>query len=400
MRQGNTNEEVSIFRYVTEGSFDAYMWQALETKARFINQVMTGDSTVRQAEDIGSQELSYAEVKAIASGNPAVLTLAEADAELKRLTILKKHHADEQYLARRSLRELPEILTRLKRRLADLGHDIATAHTHAADPLTIGARTCTRKDALDLLGARLHSLPMAVAEHRSFRLGMYRGLPFSLLMYPHSAPQICIEGTATRFGDLSRQNCGPLAVLNAVERTVEGYEGEREKTQRDLDIAQGQLSDYEARLGGTFAHAAYLEELTSLRDQLETRLSATEPTPETDALPPVHALVTRIKALKAAHTIDATPERSTSRRSATAEASVTTRIRQRLRDISTSQPETTDADVSPEVTHPSTHVPQPGQPLQPALLTTPVPRGSPPKPSYRQRATQDERPAKPQLSLF
>ena len=102
LRQGNTNEEVSIFRYVTEGSFDAYMWQALETKARFINQVMTGDSAVRQAEDIGSQELSYAEVKAIASGNPAVLTLAEADAELKRLTILKKHHADEQYLARRA----------------------------------------------------------------------------------------------------------------------------------------------------------------------------------------------------------------------------------------------------------------------------------------------------------
>ena len=85
LRQGNENKEVSIFRYVTEGSFDAYMWQALETKARFIGQVMTGESGVRQAEDIGGQELSYAEVKAIASGNPAVLTLAEADAELQRL---------------------------------------------------------------------------------------------------------------------------------------------------------------------------------------------------------------------------------------------------------------------------------------------------------------------------
>jgi len=241
---------------------------------------------------------------------------------------------------------------------------------------------------------------MAVAEHRSFRLGMYRGLPFSLLMYPHSAPQICIEGTATRFGDLSRQNCGPLAVLNAVERTVGGYEGEREKTQRDLDIAQGQLSDYEARLGGTFAHAAYLEELTCLRDQLEARLSANESTPETDTLPPIRILVERIKALKAAHTIDATPERSVTRRSATAAASVTTRIRQRLRDISTPQPETTDTDASPEATHPPTPAPQPGQPLQEALFTTPVPRGSTAQPSYRQRATRDEQPAKPQLSLF
>ena len=102
LRQGNENEEVAIYRYVTEGSFDAYMWQALETKARFIAQVMTGESAVRRAEDIGGQELSYAEVKAIASGNPAVLTLAEADAELQRLAVLKKNHADEQYIARRS----------------------------------------------------------------------------------------------------------------------------------------------------------------------------------------------------------------------------------------------------------------------------------------------------------
>ena len=82
LRQGNVSGEVAIYRYVTQGSFDAFMWQALETKARFINQVMTGDTTVRRAEDIGEQTLSYAEVKAIASGNPAVLTLAEADAEL------------------------------------------------------------------------------------------------------------------------------------------------------------------------------------------------------------------------------------------------------------------------------------------------------------------------------
>ena len=90
LRQGNENEEVAIYRYVTEGSFDAYMWQALETKARFIAQVITGDNAARRAEDIGGQELSYAEVKAIASGNPAVLTLAEADAELQRLTCSKK----------------------------------------------------------------------------------------------------------------------------------------------------------------------------------------------------------------------------------------------------------------------------------------------------------------------
>src|SRR5438270_1744212 len=124
LRQGNQNEQVAIYRYVTEGSFDAYMWQALETKARFIAQVITGESAVRRAEDIGGQELSYAEVKAIASGNPAVLTLAEADAEIQRLTVLKKHHADEQFLARRRLRELPAAIERMTHRLAGLAADL------------------------------------------------------------------------------------------------------------------------------------------------------------------------------------------------------------------------------------------------------------------------------------
>ena len=112
MRQGNTNDEVEIDRYVTEGSFDAFMWQSNETKAGFIGQVLTGDSTVRRAADIGGQELSYAEVKAIASSNPAVLTLAETDAELQRLLLLQKHHADEQFLARRKLKSSPWISPR------------------------------------------------------------------------------------------------------------------------------------------------------------------------------------------------------------------------------------------------------------------------------------------------
>src|SRR5204863_6206983 len=140
LRQGNDNAEVAIYRYVTEGSFDAFLWQALETKARFIAQIITGENALRRAADVGGQELSYAEVKAIASGNPAVLTLAEADAELQRLSLLKKNHADEQYLARRSLRMLPDTISSLSTRLASLTTDQATATANAADRMTIGSR--------------------------------------------------------------------------------------------------------------------------------------------------------------------------------------------------------------------------------------------------------------------
>src|ERR1700722_2808621 len=123
---------------------------------------MTGESGVRRAEDIGGQELSYAEGKAIASGNPAVLTLAEADAELQRLTILKKNHADEQYVARRNVRELPEQIERLKKRLANLTADLATATAHAGDLMTIGGRKTSEENAKDALGALLDTLPERV----------------------------------------------------------------------------------------------------------------------------------------------------------------------------------------------------------------------------------------------
>src|SRR5271165_5475197 len=152
LRQGNENEEVAIYRYVTEGSFDAYMWQALETKARFISQVMTGDNAARRAEDIGGQELSYAEAMAFTSGNPAVLTLAEADAELQRLSMLKRNHHDEQYLARRNIRELPGTIGRLRQRLDSVASDQETATVHADDPTSIGKHTPAPEDISEVLG--------------------------------------------------------------------------------------------------------------------------------------------------------------------------------------------------------------------------------------------------------
>src|SRR3954453_9011569 len=184
LRQGNTNEEVAIYRYVTEGSFDAYMWQALETKARFIAQVMSGDCAVRKAEDIGGQELSYAEVKAIASGNPAVLTLAETDAELQRLAILRKNHRDEQYLARCNLKELPDRIKSLSRRIENLTADSRTLESHANDPVTVGTRPLSREDAVAALGHRMEHLPERVSESRAISLGTYRGLAYGLYLHP------------------------------------------------------------------------------------------------------------------------------------------------------------------------------------------------------------------------
>jgi hypothetical protein len=354
MRQHNMHEEVSIYRYVTQGSFDAYLWQALETKARFIAQILTGDSTVRQAEDIGAQELSYAEVKAIASGNPAVLTLAEADAALHRLHILQKHHADEQFLARRQLRALPGDITRLERRMASLTQDMATAEAHAADPVTIGTRPYNRHDALEALATRLHALPALVYETHTVPLGLVRGLRFGLVQHPQSAPEVYLEGAVRRSTSLARDVHGPRAILNAVERLIGSAAAERDNARRDLEIARGQLHDYEARLGTGFAHAAYLEALTALRTQLEAALSSTTHEEAEGSLPTVGDLVARLKALHAAHTIETTPERSAPRRTATVAEAITTRIRQREQAEATPQ-----LDVAPSLVAPATPAPPP-----------------------------------------
>ncbi|MGP0066475.1 MAG: helicase-related protein [Isosphaeraceae bacterium] len=328
LRQGNENKEVAIYRYVTEGSFDAYMWQALETKARFISQVMTGDNSSRRAEDIGSQELSYAEVKAIASGNPAVLTLAEADAELQRLNLLKKNHLDEQYVARRAVRDLPTTIASVSERLSKLAKDEATATTHADDPIAIGGRTYPREDVPDILGGKLDGLPKHTMERTRIPLGTYRGLQFGLVTHPTFPPDVYLEGTATRQTTLSRDHQGPRAVLNALERLADGYGTERDRVQRDLGIAESQLRDYQARLGKPFLHDGYLAELTALRDQLKAGLSGAAHEPGKDEEPSVSELAERIKALKAAYCIEATPQRDRQKHSA-AEEPITARIRRR-----------------------------------------------------------------------
>lgn len=333
LRQGNQNQEVAVYRYVTEGSFDAYMWQALETKARFITQIMTGDTAARRAEDIGGQELSYAEVKAIASGNPAVLTLAQADAELQRLTLLKKNHLDEQFVARRSVRNLPTTIAHLTERLTNLTADQNTATVHVGDRLTIASNTLTQENVPAALGRLLETLPRNVHETRRVSLGIYRGLQFGLIIHPHFPPDVYMEGAATRRSMLSKEHQGPRAVLNALERLAGSYDSECDRVQQDLSLAESQLRDYQARLGNPFLHDAYLSGLTSLRDELKVRLSGPGPNASSGSEFDARELAMRIKALIENHTTIATAERP-GRRHVSAEEPITLRIRRRTENSS------------------------------------------------------------------
>jgi N12 class adenine-specific DNA methylase len=332
LRQGNENKDVSIYRYVTEGSFDAYMWQALETKARFISQVITGDNTARRAEDIGGQELSYAEVKAIASGNPAVLTLAEADAEVQRLSMLKKNHLDEQFVARRRVRNLPESIASLSEHLSNLSSDRATAKEHATDTIAIDGRPYAREDVPDILGGKLDGLPKHVLETTRIPLGTYRGLTFGLVVRPQFPPDVYLEGSAIRQSMFARQYPGPRAVLNELERLANSYGPACDQVRQNLAIAESQLRDYQASLGKPFTHEGYLSELTGLRDDLKSGLSGAPKKEGKEKGPSISELAGRIKTIKGAQSVEATSERVRQKHSS-AEEPITARIRRRTESL-------------------------------------------------------------------
>jgi ATP-dependent helicase YprA (DUF1998 family) len=121
LRQGNRNKKVWIFRYVTESTFDAYMWQVLENKQKFIGQVMTSRSPVRSCEDVDDAALSYAEIKALATGNEYIKEKMELDIQVSKLKLLKAEHVSQRYRLEADIaRNYPEDIARMEGRIKGL----------------------------------------------------------------------------------------------------------------------------------------------------------------------------------------------------------------------------------------------------------------------------------------
>jgi hypothetical protein len=290
-----------------------------------------------------------------------VLTLAEADAELQRLTLLKKNHLDEQFIARRSVRDLPETVARLSERLAGLTADRATANAHARDPITLGERTWSREDIPAILGGQLEALLRNVRATRRVPLGIYRGLRFGMVLHPQHSPEVYLEGAVILQDTLSRDHHGPRAVLNAIERIANAYGTECAHLRQDLSIAESQLRDYQARLGKPFLHEVYLSELTTMRDQLAVGLSETAQVRGEEAKPTVSEIAERIESLRAEHTIEATTQRI-GQRCTSGEEPVTARIRRR-----------TEAKPATATETDSAHPPSEMSPL-PETISFPIPK--------------------------
>src|SRR5262249_17500740 len=160
---------------------------------------------------------------------------------------------DEQYVARRNVKHLPDKIARLKDRLDKFSADHATASGHANDPITIKGNEYGRDEASVVLGAQLDRLPRGVTQDQRILLGTYRGLRFGLVLSRDLPPDVYLDGTAIRYERLLHGNSGPRAILNALERICKGYDTEVGRLKQELSVAEGQLVDYQTRIGQPFS---------------------------------------------------------------------------------------------------------------------------------------------------
>jgi len=275
LRQGNEHDAVDIYRYVTEGSFDAYMWQCLETKARFINQVMNGSVTVRQAEDLEGGALTFAEIKAIASGNPAVMEKVKVDTEVRKLDQLRASHINQQHNIRWQLKSLPEHIARGQKYHAAVTADVATRDAHPEEEftMTVGKREFSGKGAREAAGNTLNTVVMSWKDDKSLKVrGLYKG--FEILsrasVFEDGVTDLFIRGKETYKADLNPDS--PLGTISSIEHVLRSLERRAEEEQREVERQEKALSDYQVQLGRPFEHEARLKELLVKQAQLNAML--------------------------------------------------------------------------------------------------------------------------------
>jgi hypothetical protein len=276
LRQGNENAEVDIYRYVTEGSFDAYMWQTLETKARFIQQVMNGSVTVRHAEDLDGGALTFAEIKAIASGNPAVMEKVKVDTEIRKLDQLRSSHINQQHAIRWQVKNIPDQLRHAKSTAERITKDIATreANTPEEFTMTVGNRTFSGKGAREEAAKALNDVVLSWRNDETQQVrGRFRG--FEIVSRGHAfgsdyEPEILLRGALTYRAQLNPEN--PLGTIQSIEHAIRSLDRRSEQEREELERHERALAEYQAPLNRPFEHEARLKQLLAKQAELNAAL--------------------------------------------------------------------------------------------------------------------------------
>ena len=295
IRQGNENKEVDIYSYVTEGTFDAYLYQLVESKQKFISQIMTSKSPVRSAEDVDEQALSYAEIKALASGNPMIKEKMDLDIEVSKLKLLKANHLSQKYALEDAISKgFPKQIAETQARIAGYGADIAAVkestlpNADGFSPLTLAGVTYAEKKEA---GAALLTMCQTMLSPEATQIGSYRGLTLEL-----SFDTFAREYLLTMIGQLRHTvtlGTDVFGNLQRMDNALEGLPIKEQACREQLSNLQTQLETAKAEVQKPFPReeelttkTARLEELNSLLnlDHKEPEIVDTEP--DEDQRPP------------------------------------------------------------------------------------------------------------------
>lgn len=273
IRQGNTNPVVQIYNYVTEGTFDAYLWQTLENKQKFISQIMTSKSPVRSCEDVDEQVLSYAEVKALCAGDDRIKEKMDLEVEVARLKMLKAEHQSAQYrLEDRLLKVFPEQIKKKQELIQALEEDMETAIQHPAfteDTISLKIFGTTYTDRKEAAKALLEA-GRTCKDTRSVHIGSYRGFELEGYINVVTAEiQISMNGKLAHPFDLSSVPALNLTRLDSVlQRLPKQIELEKGK----CDALIQQEADAKKQLGAVFPQEEELKEKMARLEELTQEL--------------------------------------------------------------------------------------------------------------------------------
>lgn len=278
LRQGNRNEKVKIFRYVTEGTFDAYMWQILENKQKFISQIMTSKSPVRACEDVDDTALSYAEIKALATGNPYIKEKMDLDIQVSKLKLMKANHTSAKYRLETDIARIyPVQITATKERIAGLKADLAAAKPIVeADKdhfqMVIGGKEFTdRKEAGTALIAACAGLK---AVNTSGQVGEYQGFSLTASFDSfHQVYQLTIKRQCSYTVEVGKDALGNI---QRITNALAGIEKKLTESEQKLDNLQKQLATAQEEVKKPFAQEAELMEKTARLAELNSLLNMDE----------------------------------------------------------------------------------------------------------------------------
>ena len=277
VRQGNENEEVEIYRYVTEGTFDAYLYQLVENKQKFIAQIMTSKAPVRVADDVDETALSYSEIKALATGNPLIIEKCNLDMEVARLNMLKASHLNQVYaLEELVYRKYPEEITRLTERIAGYEQDVALAAAHPKAQEGFcgmevdGKRYAEKEDA----GKAIIDVCTRMTGSDAVLLGQYRGFSMVLAYDGRSNEyRITLKGTLSHTVTLGADVFGNITRL---DNALENLAGSLQAEQNSLEETKTQLENARTELAAPFAREEELAEKTARLKELNILLNMDE----------------------------------------------------------------------------------------------------------------------------